>query len=101
MTKLAEFAREYVHSDLIIQVTATVKPLIFAKSHARDLKSAKTFKIYVLQYLDMTNSIDMKRDIINVLQDVRNLIEHMSVSLMLSMITVFHMIVNIHGYLRR
>jgi hypothetical protein len=99
--KLAEAAREHVHSDLIIQITATVKPLTSAKSHARDLKSAKTVKIYVLQYLDMTNSIDVEREIINVLQDVKNLIAYICVSLMLVMIAVIHTIVetNIHAKL--
>jgi len=91
--KLAEAAGEHAHSDLIIQIIATVKPVMFAKSHARDLKSAKTVKIYVLQYSDMTSNIDVEREIINVLQDARNLIAYICVPLMLVMIAFIHTIV--------
>ena len=49
----------------------------------------------------MTKSIDVDREIINVLNNVRNLIAYICVSLMLVMIAVIHTIVetNIHAKL--
>lgn len=91
--KIAEVAVENVHSDLIIQIIVTVKPIISAKSHARELMSAKTVKIYVLQYSDIYKSIGVEREIINVPQNVRNLTAYICVSLMLVMIAAIHTIV--------
>jgi hypothetical protein len=87
VTKLAGFAKDHAHSDLIIPITATVKLAIFAKSCARSLKNVKVVAGYVLLYSAMTKSIDVQKEIINVLKFVGFLvIAHIHARLILVMI---------------
>jgi hypothetical protein len=99
VTKLAEVAKDCVHSESITLKIVTVKLITSAKSRARSLKNAKRAKTYVLEYLDMIKSIDVEREIINVLLCVKNQIANIYVSMMPVMIPVNHMIVeiNIHA----